>query len=304
MRVVKASAEILDWDDINVAQRIEAAGRVAYQSQHKITEDSAGKFCRMIIERGHDSVLEFGMLVLIFDFNVVLSKENGLEIFNEFMHENFNNDSFSNYIEFDIDKRTGEAALTASVRVLRQIKPLDNIIVIDIFRALKQISPNLFFDIPVTEGLHKGIVQNIGRRDDFIPVLFNVSRGVSHQLVRHRKNSVIQESQRYCNYSQDRFSNQITFIEPSAYNFSEEEYRRWEQSCEYAEKHYFKLLETQSPQAARTVLPNSTRTKLIIYADPGQWRHIFSLRCSPAADPAMREVMIPLEQEFKERGII
>lgn len=57
-------------------------------------------------------------------------------------------------------------------------------------------------------------------------------------------------------------------------------------------------------QAARTVLPNSTRTKLIIYADPGQWRHIFSLRYSPAADPAMREVMIPLEQEFKEREFI
>jgi len=64
---------------------------------------------------------------------------------------------------------------------------------------------------------------------------------------------------------------------------------------------YIKLLETSTPQAARTVLPNSCKTEIIVYCNLAEWKHIFRLRTSSAAEPSMREVMIPLEAEMKER---
>jgi thymidylate synthase (FAD) len=67
------------------------------------------------------------------------------------------------------------------------------------------------------------------------------------------------------------------------------------------ERLYFKLLETSTAQAARTVLPNSCKTEIIVYANLAEWRHIFTLRCSKAAEPSMREVMIPLHEEFQRR---
>jgi thymidylate synthase (FAD) len=134
-----------------------------------------------------------------------------------------------------------------------------------------------------------------------LAVKFIVNRAVTHEIVRHRVCSFLQESQRYCRYSEDKFGSEVTFIKPLFWAEDSEEYAVWRQATEETERLYFKLLETSTPQAARTVLPNSCKTEIIVYANLEQWQHIFKLRCSKAAEPSMREVMIPLREEFAKR---
>lgn len=133
-----------------------------------------------------------------------------------------------------------------------------------------------------------------------ISVKFTVDRGVSHEMVRHRMASFAQESTRYCNYSGDKFGNELTFIRPSF--FKTEEYRDWKRTMKNIEKHYLKLIEMGAkPEEARSVLPNSLKTEIVVTANYREWRHIFALRTSPKAHPQIREVMIPLMQELREK---
>lgn len=129
-----------------------------------------------------------------------------------------------------------------------------------------------------------------------ITVKFVVDRGVSHELVRHRIASYTQESTRYCNYGQDRFGKEITFIRPFFFPDREsEEYLIWEETCRIAENNYISLLRLgATPQEARSVLPNSLKTEVVMTANLREWRHFFTLRCAPAAHPQMRQVAIPL----------
>jgi thymidylate synthase (FAD) len=138
-------------------------------------------------------------------------------------------------------------------------------------------------------------------RHRHIAVKFYVNRAVTHEIVRHRPCSYLQESQRYCRYSESKFDNQVTFIKPMFFKEGSDEYKLWEQAMSVTEDIYLKLLATSSPQAARTVLPNSCKTELITYANLVEWYHIFKLRTSPGAEPSMREVMNPLLGKFQER---
>lgn len=133
-------------------------------------------------------------------------------------------------------------------------------------------------------------------------VRFIVDRGVSHEIVRHRLASYCQESTRYCNYSGDRFGNEITVIKPYFLTEGTNGYKKWAEACETAEREYFTLLEWGcTPQEARAVLPNSLKTELIMTANLREWRHFFKLRTSPAAHPQMYEVTIPLLKEVQEK---
>lgn len=124
---------------------------------------------------------------------------------------------------------------------------------------------------------------------------FICDRGVSHEIVRHRLAAYCQESTRYCNYSKDKFDRDITVIMPCFMGLGSAGYEKWKESCQAAEKAYFDLLEWGcSPQEARTVLPNSLKTELIMTADIREWRHFFRLRCSKAAHPQMQEVATQL----------
>lgn len=135
-----------------------------------------------------------------------------------------------------------------------------------------------------------------------LSVKFIVDRGVSHELVRHRIASFAQESTRYCNYSKDKFGNEITFIKPLFWNENSRKYRAWKESCINAEYSYFDLLDDgATPQEARSVLPNSTKTEITITANYREWRNFFKLRTAKAAHPSMREVTIPLLVELKEK---
>ena len=128
--------------------------------------------------------------------------------------------------------------------------------------------------------------------------LFICDRGVTHEIVRHRLASYSQESTRYCNYSGDKFGNEITVIRPCFLNGRLNAFRIWENACQYAESQYFEMLrDGATPQEARAVLPSSLKTELEMTADIPEWRHFFKLRCDPAAHPQMREVaLMGLEQ--------
>lgn len=125
-------------------------------------------------------------------------------------------------------------------------------------------------------------------------------RGVTHEIVRHRLASYSQESTRYANYSDKRFGKEITVIRPFFWEVGSKEYDVWVRAMKQAEKSYMDLIELgASAQQARSVLPNSLKTEIIVTCNLREWRHIFSLRCDSAAHPQMREIMLPLLSEFK-----
>lgn len=196
MKVINASYSIeTPINGAEVLRQIERAGRTCYKSEDRITDESAKAFVRILIERGHESVLE---------------------------HES-------------------------------------------------------------------------------ITVRFVCDRGVSHEIVRHRIASFSQESTRYCNYSGNRFGNQITFIKPCFLEEGTGGYKLWKQAMFVAEKEYFELLNWGcTPQEARSVLPNSTKTEVVMTANLREWRHFLKLRTAKAAHPQMRELTVPLLHELQK----
>lgn len=127
-------------------------------------------------------------------------------------------------------------------------------------------------------------------------------RAVSHQIVRHRIASYSQESQRYCNYTKDGFGRSVTFISPVWENEHPELYDVWKRACQNAEDAYFCLIDSGcTPQEARTVLPNSTKTEIVCTMNVRELRHFLELRTSKAADPAIREVAGMLLDVLKEK---
>ena len=141
---------------------------------------------------------------------------------------------------------------------------------------------------------HEAIIEH-----ESISVRFICDRGVSHELVRHRLASYAQESTRYCNYSKARFKSEITVIKPCFLMEGTEAYRQWEWAMHRAECAYFDLLDIGlSPQEARCVLPNSLKTEAVMTANLREWRTVLRLRCSKAAHPQMREVMLMLLEKL------
>lgn len=134
-----------------------------------------------------------------------------------------------------------------------------------------------------------------------ITVKFTCDRGVTHEIVRHRMASYCQASTRYCNYSKEKFGNQISVIKPCFLEPGTEVYSIWENACKFAETAYFAMLRAgNKPEEARAVLPNSLETELVMTANIREWRHFFKLRCAEAAHPQMREVASMLLEEFKK----
>lgn len=135
-----------------------------------------------------------------------------------------------------------------------------------------------------------------------ITVKFICDRGVSHEIVRHRIAAYSQESTRYCNYSNGKFGNEITVIDPCFWPHCDVKYHEWYSEMEEAEMSYLQLISSgATPQEARSVLPNSLKTALVMTANIREWRHFLKLRTSPAAHPQIREVAIMLLNQFKEK---
>jgi thymidylate synthase (FAD) len=134
-----------------------------------------------------------------------------------------------------------------------------------------------------------------------VSVLFICDRGISHEIVRHRLASFSQESTRYCNYGKDKFNNELTFIRPFKWAVGDSMYSLWCESMQHAENMYLKMLRMgATPECARSVLPNSLKTEIVVTANIREWRHIFKLRTAPVAHPQIKELMIPLLYDFKQ----
>lgn len=133
---------------------------------------------------------------------------------------------------------------------------------------------------------HGAVLEHAG-----LTVRMVCDRGVSHELVRHRIASYCQESTRYCNYEKDQFGNEITVIEPFFLTPGTKAYHIWREACEVSEQSYMDLLRCGCPpQESRAVLPNSLKTEIAVTMNIREWRHFFTLRCSPAAHPQMQEI--------------
>lgn len=233
MKLCKPSFEIWDQQEglEGVYKQIERAGRVCYKSEDKITENSAKEFVERMIKSGHGAMLEHGTVYL-----------HGSDNFAGGLH--LNNYKKSPYSRVNIIHNfmtgTDHIYITTNYRVLVENDWLDDL---------------------------KYICEPTEYHAKRITVKFICDRGVSHEFVRHRVFSFAQESTRYCNYSKDKFGNEITFIHPCWIEDNQDTYDRWcfYESLSKAEEVYFRLLKHGwTPQQARTVLPNALKTELVM----------------------------------------
>ncbi len=137
---------------------------------------------------------------------------------------------------------------------------------------------------------HESVIEH-----EKITVRIVCDRGVTHELVRHRIASYSQESTRYCNYSKNKFGNQLTFIKPCFWAEDSPEYALWKKQMCSVEICYLSLVQAgATPEQARSILPNSLKTEIIVTMNLREWRHFFRLRTAERAHPQMREIAIPL----------
>ena len=143
---------------------------------------------------------------------------------------------------------------------------------------------------------HESVIEH-----EKITVRIICDRGVSHEIVRHRIASYSQESTRYCNYSKNKFGRELTLIKPCFWKEDSAEYRLWLQTMKTIEDNYNNLVDNGAkPEEARSILPNSLKTEIVVTMNLREWRHFFKLRTSNRAHPQMREISIPLLKCFQE----
>ena len=301
MLIVDPSFEILDaMDRGSNVERIEACGRICYKSENRITSESAIPFVKNMVAHGHNSVMEMAAMNLKLSCN-----QKQLNAFYSCQPK---------YLLVDVTD--SGILLSGSIRAFKEFCTFnpENEVGLSCLSFLKKEELHLFADVQLDSEIDNnievkrltlaevdGLSTALQLRHRFVAVRFVVNRAVTHELVRHRPCSFLQESQRYCRYSHEKFGNQVTFIRPMFYEEGTPEYDDWKNAMELTEKLYLKLLETSTPQAARTVLPNSCKTEIITFCTLKEWKHIFSLRTTTHAEPSMREIMIPLQEEMISR---
>ncbi|MDA8163167.1 MAG: FAD-dependent thymidylate synthase [Desulfobacteraceae bacterium] len=306
MKIIGPSFQIIDEYEKRgeILEQIERCGRICYKSEDRITAGSAVKFIKGIVERGHESVLEMASIV----FDIKLDTEAPMAKFFEIVPGFCKSDR--------LDKK--RFLVSGNPRVFRDLaRAHGNLKVVKaILRVLTDRYPALFQDVAPRHGWipQDGVAvrfmpapevsslnPDLFARHKTILMRLVINRAVSHELVRHRVASYLQESQRYCRYGEARFGGEVVFIRPCFYEEGSREYEIWLSAMSSAEKSYLDLLDTSSPQAARTVLPNSCKTEIMVHATIEEWRHIMRLRASRAADPSMREIMLKILPELAGR---
>lgn len=295
MKLIKPSYEI--WQQPSglegIYKQTERVGRICYKSEDKITEDSAKPFVDRLIKSGHGSVLEHGTVYLTIPFEYVnMSEKLDIPIVSDVV-EKYKGNPYTKWYLRD-DGFSQLAFITTNMRVLVENNWLDDLQYL--------YKPTEFHEKRVT-------------------VHFICDRGILAEFTRHRVFSFSAESTRYCNYSKDRFGNELTFIIPCWLDYEEQQFTDKDDSSirtDLSEHEFFidLLLEAENtynylvkycewkPQQARAVLPNALKTELVMTGFVSDWKHFFELRCSVNAHPQARELAIPLKEEFIKRGYI
>lgn len=293
MKLIKPSFEI--WEQPagleGVYKQIERVGRVCYKSEDKITEDSAKPFVDRMIKSGHGAMLEHGTVYL--QYETVKSAINPLTKY-------YLNKYSKVKAKWGIIGETIKLFVTTNLRVLVENNWLEDL---------------------------EYIWEPTGYHERRVTVHFVCDRGVSHEFVRHRVMSFAQESTRYCNYSKDKFGNELTFIKPCWFDSSLiDDTGHWDANTFYrmptqpvreeaflgtllsVEDSYFDLLECGwKPQEARAILPNSLKTELVVTGFVSDWEKFFDLRArgtTGAPHPQAKELAEPLMKEFITRKYI
>ena len=264
-----------------IYKQIEKAAKVCYKSEGNITEDSAQPFIdNVLLKRQHYSPLEHGTVYLNIHW-----KENIHEVFED-MFKFYTSNPYSKIVRKIINKEDlcPDLFISANYRVLVEHNRLK-----DLGYLCK---PTEFHEKRVT-------------------VKFILSRSIAQEYTRHRVFSYSMESQRYCNYSTDKFSNEVTFIRPYWIEDNQDTYDRWcfYESLSKAEEVYFRLLKHGwKPQQAREVLPNACKTELVMTGFVSDWKDFFWLRSNKygkgGAHPSASELADSLYEEFIKRGYI
>ena len=270
MRLIKPSFEIIEQQAglEGVYKQIERVGRVCYKSEDKITEDSAKPFVDRMIKSNHGAMLEHGTVYM---FMPIDCDKHDYHVAWKYYKNKYSKVIIRN--EHFLLNKNGYY-ITTNFRVLVENGWLDD---------LKYICEPTEF--------HKKRVC----------VHFVCDRGILAEFTRHRVFSFSAESTRYCNYSKNKFGNEVTFIEPcwSTTEPMRDGFSEFRTALAEAENHYLFLIENGwTPQQARAVLPNSLKTELVMTGFVSDWKHFFGLRCDSAAHPQARELAIPLREEF------
>jgi len=308
MRVVKPNVELLQREDTyeGVMKHIERCGRVCYKSEDRIEEGSAEKFIAGIIARGHESVLEHGSFVLKppnYAANQAIN--NLIDCLSRKGHRIF--------------LRRTRNFISGNVRAWRDFFKYTHAEFIDLPHYLKDFvksCPALFPEYQNgsfepwpyrAEGQFQVVPRTALKSEQDIlthydqTLLFTCDRGVSHEFVRHRTLSPSQESTRYCNYSKGKFGAELTFIMPCFWKKDTAHYMVWEEQLLLNEASYMELLKMgKTPQEARSILPNSLKTELVLTGVQKDWQHFLNLRCAKSAHPQAREVALMANKLFKE----
>lgn len=144
---------------------------------------------------------------------------------------------------------------------------------------------------------HESVIEHVS-------VTFKIicDRGITHEIVRHRLCSYSQESSRYCDYSNDKFDGELTFIKPCFWTEDDENFKIWKESMEILEKNYLTMRKNGArPEQARSILPNSLKTEIFMTANLREWRHFLKLRTANRAHPQMREVALKIYKILNEK---
>lgn len=290
MKLIKQSFEFINQTDfslVGIKKHIERCARVSYKSEDKITDTSYEKFVNMLESRGHDRPLEFGTVYL----SRTSQKEDNMEWLDKYAYNPWSKFSFGN----------------GSTRINGELR--NTVYVTTNYRVIKEHhwEDDLQYLCEPTEYHHKRYT-----------VHMILDRGVMDEFRTHVGLSHLAESTRYCNYSKDKFGNEITFIKPCWCNIPEGDYGTPDyipdrlprigatesgfiDALQYAEYYYFFLLsEGWTPQQARSVLPLSIKSELISCGFKDSWENFFYRRDAPDAHPMAQEIAKPMHQKFIE----
>lgn len=302
MKIIKPNVEKID---IAIpGKKMEYAGRVCYCSFDKITDDSHEKFLTKIFNSCHLSIAEHERLIVKIELKQPFPYLMGIDQTNHMKYFNISNDEKNNCIYLSSNIR-GWYESTKD-------QPTD----VGYYNILKESYPYLFteerktIDIPensITRVSLSEIPEEFRKFHDSKTFDITCSRSASHQLVRHRSLSFSQQSQRYVNFSKDKFGHNINFILPDFSDrkeFSQKEIEKMNQALEAnfrsAEANYFCLIDDGLlPEDARAVLPNATATQIVITGTTSDWESFIKLRSDTHAQKEIRDISNTIKNYLK-----
>ena len=300
MKLIESKAEYIPQEEglEGIYKAIELAGRTAYHSQNKITPDSAKDFVDRMIKSKHGAALEHGTVYLFYSVSCY-------DIEGQKLVSKYESNPYSKVICVGVDD--DEPAEDGNYYNLIGNEACGNeqYVITTNYRTL--IENNWLDDLQY-------LCSPTEFHEKRYTMRFICSRGISHELVRSRTMSFLQESTRYINYSKERHGGEITCIEPSwDYKYNDNKYEGAEDWNPYiralyqAESSYFEMIgDGCTPQQARDVLPNATKTELIMTGFASDYRHLFDLRLfekTGKVHPDMKDLMQKTQKAMQEAGI-